>query len=368
MMTQLSKRQEIILGLIVREYVKTASPIGSKTLVDRYGLTSSSATIRNDMAVLEELGLINAPHTSAGRIPTEAGYRYFVQRLINDTELSDDELRMIGHQFHQARTDVRQWLQLAASVLAQTVRTASVVTAPTISSARFKHLELISTTGRQVLMILVLDRGDVRQQMLTLAEPVAQDTLSEVAGRINAKCVGDKAEDVRSKDADKPALDQEIMELAADLLERADRRHETIYTDGLMNMLDPTHIIGQFDQGDGQEQDEMNFHQAQADFPGARQALRLLEEQSLLEEVLNEALLPDVQGVQVMIAGEGRWEELNHTSMVLSKYGIVGRATGALAVLGPTRLHYGRAISAVRYVAGLMNDLMIDIYGDAQPQ
>ncbi|HEC22069.1 MAG TPA: heat-inducible transcription repressor HrcA, partial [Chloroflexi bacterium] len=363
---KLTRRQEYILGLIVREYVKKPLPVSSKALVERYRLNVSSATVRNDMAALEELGLITAPHTSAGRIPTEAGYRLFVQRLINDTELSLAEQRTIRHQFHQARADLEEWLRLAASILAHTAHTASVVTAPKTQRARFKHLELIHTHGRLVLMVLVLEGGDVRQQMLTLAEPVSQEKLSEAADRINGQCLGLNAAEIRAGAIHQPTLDQEIMELAADLIEQAEQHHLRIYSDGLVNILDPDHLLTQLQIADPQKREELARMLAEVDSEGARQTLHLLEEQSLLEEVLTEALAPDIQGVQVVIAGEGRWDELSQTSMVLSRYGIFGQTTGALGVLGPIRLHYGRAISAVRYVAGLMSDMLIDLYGEGE--
>jgi heat-inducible transcriptional repressor len=365
-MIEITKRQETILGLIVREYVKAPTPVSSKGLVESYGLGVSSATVRNDMAALEEVGLIAAPHTSAGRVPTEEGYRYFVQRLIGDSELAPTERRMIRHQFHQANMDIDQWLRLAASVLAHTVRSASLVTSPVAAEACFKHLELISTHGRLVLMVLVLDGGDVRQQMLTLAEPVSQEALSQAATRINALCAGLEADAIRTRAARQPTLDQEVMELTADLLDQICRRQPVAYYDGLINILDPAYLLDRMEVTDPQEREDMRRALTEVDSAGARQTLHLLEEQSLLEGILLEALSPGTRGVQVVIAGEGRWEELSHTSMVLSRYGIAGQATGALGVLGPTRLHYGRAVSAVRYVAGLMSDMLIDVYGESE--
>jgi heat-inducible transcriptional repressor len=363
-MTELSKRQEYILSLIVSEYVHAPTPVSSKLLVEKYDLQVSTATVRNDMAKLEELGLIASPHTSAGRAPTEEGYRYFVQRLIGDSELSTAEYLMIRHQFHQTGLNIEQWLRLAASVLANTARSASLVTSPVGNIMRFKHLELINTQGRLALMVLVLEGGDVRQQMLTLAEPVSQENLSQVTARINAVCVGLRAEQIQALAAHQPTLDQEIMGLAADLLAQADKRHHVVYYDGLVNILDPNVLLDRLDVDNPQEREELTKALAAVDNEGARQTLRLLEQQNLLEEILAEALSPYVEGVQVMIAGEGRWEELSHTSMVLAGYGVRGQATGAVGVLGPTRLHYGRAISAVRYVAGMMSDLLIDIYGE----
>lgn len=363
-MTELTKRQETILSLIVREYVRVPAPVSSKMLVEGYDLSVSSATVRNDMAALEEQGLIYAPHTSAGRVPTEEGYRYFVQRLIRDTELAPAERRMIRHQFHQTHLTIEQWLRLAVSVLAHTVHSASLVTSPVIAQAAFKHIELINTHGRLVLMVLVLEGGDVRQQMLTLAEPVLQPALSQAAARINAACQGSDAHAIRALAAHQPTLDQEIMGLVADLLETAMSDRYAVYFDGLANILDPAHLLDRLDVTDPREREDMSRALVEVDTPGARQTLHLLEEKSLLDEILSEAMDSYTGGVQVMIGGEGRWEQLNCTSMILTRYGVTGQATGTLGILGPTRLHYGRAISTVRYVAGLMSDMMIEIYGE----
>jgi heat-inducible transcriptional repressor len=365
-MPELSKRQEYLLGLIVREYVVAPTPVSSKALVDKYGLNVSSATVRNDMATLEELGLIISPHTSAGRVPTEQGYRYFVQRLIRDRELTVDEERMIQHQFHQARLDIEQWLRLAASVLAHTAGSASLITSPVMSMARLKHLQLINTQGRLVLMVLVLDGGDVRQQMLTFAEPIPQDSLSQVASDINAMCEGLQAQEIRAKARHEPTLAAEVMDLVSDLMDRADKRHRVAYYDGLANILDPVRVLNRLELSDPIQREEMRRVLDEVDSPGARQTLHLLEQQNLLEEILSEALAPNVRGVQVVIGGEGRWEDMDRISLILSNYGVQGQAMGTLGVLGPTRLHYGRAISAVRYVAGLMSDMLIDIYGEGE--
>jgi len=270
---------------------------------------------------------------------------------------------MIQHQFHQAQLDMEQWLRLAVSVLAQTVRSAALVTQPVINQARFKHMELINTQGRLVLLVLVLDGGDVRQQMLTLAEPVPQERLSQAADQINQACIGRGAAFIRAEASLRPALDQEVMELAADLLERANKQYHVVYYDGLLNILDPASSLDQLDGASMVERDGLMRTLANVDGTGARQALHLLEEQSLLEDILAEALTPEAEGVQVMIAGNGRWDELSHTSIVISRYGVKDQFAGAVGVLGPTRLHYGRAISAVRYVAGLMSDMLIDVYG-----
>lgn len=338
MSDKLSERQEQILGLMVRSYIETGLPVGSKTLVEQYRLDVSSATVRNELAVLDEYGYLNQLHTSAGRIPTEAGYRYFVRRLLGDFELPVPEQQMIRHQFHQARLDLEQWMRLAAAILARTSHGASVVTAPRPRPNRFKHVELISTQGRLVLMILVLYGGDVKQQMLSLAEPLEQERLSGAAERLNKRFDGKTADEIaaRLSQLEGLELEGEVARLVIDTLRLADTRDlSDVYRDGVVNLLE----------------DE-----------GTRQAVRVLEERTLLADVLSEALDPGSSGVQVIIGGEGRWEELKDCTIIVSRYGARQDLAGELAVLGPTRMPYGRNISAVRYVADIMSSFVYDYY------
>jgi heat-inducible transcriptional repressor len=341
-MDNLSERQKLILALVIRDYIETAQPVGSMRLVDYYRLEVSSATVRNEMVALTELGYLRQPHTSAGRVPTEEGYRFFVRGLMGHTELPASTKDTITHQFYQAGQDVDHWLRLAASVLAQQSQAASLVTAPHSERAHFKHLELISTRGRQVLMVLVLSEGDVRQQMLALAEPVSQERLTTAANEINRRCQGLGPQEIDKLTAPQEALEQDVLKLIRDELNRtADILWGEVYRDGL------THVLS-----------EPEF----AEMEVARNALRILEERSLLEDLLSRTVLTtNVGGVQVLIGGEGTWEELRECSMVLARYGAPGYATGALGVIGPIRMAYGRSISTVRFVAGLLSDLVVDM-------
>ena len=183
-MFNLSERQRVLLSLIIHEYVRSAAPVGSQHLVGNYKLDLSSATVRNEMTALTEMGLLRQPHTSAGRIPTEEGYRYFVSSLIQDTSLPDTTRSTITHQFYQMRNDVDQWMRLAASVLAQHSKVASLITAPHPARARLKHVEIISTHGRQILMVLVMYGGEIHQRIQTLSEPVTQEQLSTTANHL----------------------------------------------------------------------------------------------------------------------------------------------------------------------------------------
>jgi heat-inducible transcriptional repressor len=343
-MSDLTLRQQMILGLVIREYVSSTYPISSKTLLDQYDLGVSSATVRNEMALLEELGYLTHPHTSAGRVPTDMGYRFFVERLLGDVALPATEQRMIVHQFHQARLDLNQWMRLAATTLTQTARNASLVTAPQAEQTRFKHVELISTQGKLVLLILVLQGGNVQQQMLTLAEPLTQLELSQSADLLNQVCSGLGVAEIRARLHGLPTFEAEICILVLETMQRSES-HITgeVYRDGLTNLLSQPEFM---------------------DTSTSQGALRLLEERSFLADFLTETLSPTVGGVQVIIGGEGRWESLSNCSMVLARYGVPGFATGALGVLGPTRMPYARAISAVRLVAELMSDLVYEMYAD----
>jgi heat-inducible transcriptional repressor len=341
-MDNLSERQKLILALVIRDYIETAQPVGSMRLVEYYRLEVSSATVRNEMVALTELGYLRQPHTSAGRVPTEEGYRFFVRGLMGHTELPASTKDTITHQFYQAGQDVDRWLRLAASVLAQQSQAASLVTTPHSERAHFKHLELIGTRGRQVLMVLVLSEGDVRQQMLALAEPVSQERLTAAANEINRRCQGLGPQEIDKITAPLDALEQDVLKLIRDELNRtADILGGEVYRDGL------THVLS-----------EPEFSEMEV----ARNALRILEERSLLEDLLSRTVLTaNVGGVQVLIGGEGTWEELRECSMVLARYGAPGYATGALGVIGPIRMAYGRSISTVRFVAGLLSDLVVEM-------
>jgi heat-inducible transcriptional repressor len=337
---ELTRRQEEILSLIVRAYTHSPEPISSKYLVDTYHLGISAATVRNEMAVLEDLGYIHAPHTSAGRVPTETGYRYFVRRLINASDLTTAEQSRIAEKLQSLPLATEQWMRVAASILARTSQSAALVTAPIAESSKFKHLELISIQGRLVLMVLVLHGGAVHQQMLTLADAVTQPALTDAAARINAVCTDLGANEVRLKSVQMPLLEREVLELVADLLEKSDTNQvRLVYRDGLSD------VITTFQNNEG-----------------AQQMVRVFEERAFLNVILGEMMTPTMNTPQVVIAGNGRWEELSHLSLVLSRYGIQGQAAGTLGVLGPTHINYGRAISIVRYVSGLMTDMMTTLY------
>jgi heat-inducible transcriptional repressor len=340
-MTDLTSRQKIILSLIVHEHTRTAQPVASKTLIEDYGLPISSATVRNEMNTLAELGLIRQPHTSAGRVPTEEGYRFFVSNLVQQTVLPSATRNTISHQFYQSRRGLDHWLPLAASVLANQSQAVSLVTAPHSEKIAFKHLELISTRGLQVLMVLVLLGGEIRQQILALDEAYSQEVLSRTANHLNQEF---ENKSLRQIEALEPSNDPLVQKILTAILDQMHLSEELVtgelFLDGLSNVLSTPEFAAT-----NQE----------------RSPLRLLEERPMLNDLLSRTVLTeDIGGIQVLIGGEGTWQELRDCSVILTRYGIQDQLSGMLGILGPMRMPYGQAISTVRFVGDLLSDLVTD--------
>ena len=340
---ELAERRRRILNIVIQEYVQTAQPVGSGTIAQNYDLGVSPATIRNDLAFLEEEGLLTHPHTSAGRIPTDAGYRYFVQHLLTESELPHDERRAIRSQFQQARQELDQWLRLSTSVLARTSQSAALATAPRAARSHFKHLELVGIHDTKVLLVLVLQDGTVKQQLLDLDQPMEQRELSLVSNELNEQLARADAEAITTKAVLLAPFARQVALLISEVMERIDNHISgQIYRDGLVQILEAPDFAG------GEH---------------VRKIVRVCEQRTLLEQVLGD--YPDnATGIQVMIAGEGRYAELQDISLVIGRYGVSERATGVVGVIGPLRMPYGRTISAVRFVSGLMSEMVEDIYAD----
>ncbi len=336
-MNELSERQKLILSLIVHEYTRTAQPVGSKTMKAQFNLNMSSATIRNEMAALTEMGYLRQPYTSAGRVPTEEGYRFFVSNLTQQATLPATTMRMISHQFYQSRQDLDQWLRLAASVLAKQSQAASLVTAPHSEKTQLKHLELIATRGNQILMVLVLMGGEIRQQFLTLDEHIDQERLSALATHISNACRNCSAEQLAQKLEGLDEAGQLILGLVRDeMLQSEQLLTGEVYLDGLTNVLA-----------------EPEFSEPE----GARSALKIFEERTLLNDLLGRTILTNsAGGIQVVIGGEGTWDDLRECSVILARYGLLGNMTGTVGVLGPMRMPYSHTISTVRFIADLLSD------------
>ncbi len=338
----LGERQRELLRAVIREYIATAEPVASAALVRRYGLDVSSATVRNELAALEEMGLLSHPHTSAGRVPTDLGYRYFIDSLMPRPSLLPDEQVTVSHQFQQELSNTTEWLRLAASTLARLTAEAAIVTPPATTRAALKHIEAVPINERRVLLVAVLDGGAVHQQLVELHEPVTPERLRRLSARLTATLGARDSAAVRAAAVQEKAVEAQIVSAIARLLEEHDStRVLEVYYDGIQNIL------------------------AQPEFTetdSIRDIVGLLEDRTRLA-----AILPHELGageVHVAIGSEHRLAPLRGLSLVFGRYGAGGDGVGYIGIVGPTRMDYARSIGAVRYVGSLMSELVRVMEGD----
>ena len=342
----LDLRSESILRAVIDEYVSTAVPVGSQSLVDRYGLGVSSATVRNILAELEMNGLLTHPHTSAGRIPTDAGYRYFVESISDASQLAPVEQLMIRHQFGQVQHASEQWFRLAATTLASANRTAGLATQAKPRAAHVRRLDLVSISDRLASLIIVFREGALRQVLVTLSEPVEQEDLTRAAVILDGLMAGRTAVDAERAltriDGDGPigTLVRRVGERVLAAVRDYDATGiEEIFSDGLLHVMEAP----EFERSDK-----------------LRRVFAALENRAYLGELLDR--VSGRGSVQVFIGAENAPEEMRDVSLVLAPYGEPGRAVGVVGVLGPTRMGYPHAIGTVRFVSGLMNELVDHLY------
>ena len=349
---ELTDRQRTVLRAVVEDYVLTAVPVGSKGLVDRYRLGVSSATVRSAMAELEALGLLTHPHTSAGRVPSDLGYRLYVESLMREAELDTADRLMIRHQFSQVQLTSNEWLRLAAAVLAASTRSASVVTPARARQARFGHIQLVALPDGTRLVVLVLSDGNVVQRRLDRVllertvgvEGMDQAALDVAAGALNATLAGQSAPQVRRRIAKLPPLAAHVGDVIVGMLEEADSVIvEEVFTDGIVNVLEQP----EFTEGSK-----------------LRPILEILQRSDFLEQLV--PVLARSGGVHVIIGRENANDAMHEVSLIFAPYGAPHQALGLLGVLGPTRMPYPRAIPTVRYLSTLMNELISSHYGESQ--
>jgi heat-inducible transcriptional repressor len=337
----LNPRRQAVLAIVVQEYIASAQPVGSKMVVEEYGLKVSPATIRNEMKALEEQGYLTHPHTSAGRVPTEEGYRYFVQHLLPDQPLTVDDQFTIQHLFHQVGRETDQWAQLAAAVLSHASQMGALATPLRSDRCRFKHIELVEVRDGLALLVLVLHQGIVKQQMLSLDFRVSQEELSQLSNQLNDLLAGLTASEIDTSRLVLTDLGQQVVSVIHSVMAREDNPgNEQIYREGLSRILT-----------------QPEFSQAE----DAHQMVAVLEQPPLLGSIFENVRQRD--GVQILIGGDGRYDALRSLSLVLSRYGAVDGVTGVLGIVGPVRMQYGRTIPLVRYVSQVLSDLVEQWYG-----
>jgi heat-inducible transcriptional repressor len=335
----LDDRKLEVLRAIVEDYVETQEPVGSKALVDRHRLGVSPATVRNDMAVLEEEGYIRQPHTSAGRVPTDAGYRLFVDRLTKIKPLSPAERRAI-ERFMVGAVDLDDVVHRTVRLLAQLTRQVAVVQYPSLSRSAVRHLELVPISTTRLMLVMITDTGRVEQRLVEMPGPLADGEVWELRLRVNEKLAGQRL-------ADTPPLVQKLVEdcaaerraamtcLASVLLETlVERSEERLALAGTANLT----------------------RGGVLDFQGTlRPVLEALEEEVILLKLIGDL---EPRTTRVLIGDENQIDNLRSASVVSSGYGPGTTIVGGLGVLGPTRMDYPGTIATVRAVARYVGDLL----------
>jgi len=342
----LDPRSQAILRAVIDEYVTTAEPVGSQTLVERYRLGVSSATVRNVLAELEQAGYLTHPHTSAGRVPTDAGYRLYVEDIAPQMHLAPVERLMIRHQFGQVEFASEQWFRLAAATIATTTHAAGLATPAKPRSCRLRHVDLVATASQTASLVLVLSEGSVKQELVQMPDTYDQHDLDDVARLLNAELSGKSTRQVANR-LSQLADESDVSALMLRICQRIERMMrdfdaaavEDVFSDGLLNVMS-----------------EPEFSQSDK----LRRVFAALQNRDYLGSLVRR--LANAQDVQVLIGAENDAAEMQDVSLVLATYGQPGRAMGVVGVLGPTRMAYPQAIGTVRFVSGLMNELVEQLY------
>jgi heat-inducible transcriptional repressor len=338
------ERRLAVLRAIVEDYVATEEPVGSKALVERHGLNVSPATVRNDMAALEDEGYLAQPHTSAGRVPTDKGYRLFVDRLTTVKPMSAAEKRAIST-FLDGAVDLDDVVSRSVRLLSQLTRQVAVVQYPTLSRSTVRHVELVALAPERLLVVLILSTGRVEQRVLELDAPLGDDALADLRSLVNRAATGELISDAITAlgavaaattsggGAAHPAPTAAVADLLVEAMSDH-RSHERLVVGGAAN-------LARF--GD-------SFDSA------VRPLLEALEEHVVLLRLLGEASQAGL--VTVRIGAEGPVEELSSTSVVTTGYGPQDSALATLGIVGPTRMDYPGTMAAVRAVARYLSRIL----------
>ncbi len=340
----LSPRTGTILKSIVGQYITKAAPVPSQSIINDYELRVSTATIRNEMAYLEQESYITRPHPSAGTIPLDKGYRYYVESL-NYIELPAAEQRLISHLFHQLEKELGEWLSLAATLMAQLAQNVAVVTTPKPVDCQLKRLELVALRDSLALAVLVLRGAKVKQQLIAFDQVISQPELTAIANKLNAVYSDLTSPQILAKEIELAPIEQQVTNCLLKIMQAEDEQgYEEHYLDGWHFMLNQPEFA--------------HSHRMLA-------LMELVEHRNLLKTIIPQKLVN--RGVQVVIGKENKAEVIHNYSVVISRYGLPDEATGTISVIGPTRMPYAHTISTVSYLSSVLSGLVAGLYGRETP-
>lgn len=339
--SELQDRKELILKILVDEYISKALPVSSEAISKNYSIGLSPATVRNELAKLEEYGYIIRPHTSAGSVPTDKGYRYYVEALRELREVPAEEQTRIRNTFHQGKREIDELFQLAATLLASLSQYFAMVTLPKSARSRLKHVEMLLLRDNMALIILVLDQAKVRQQLINFDFFITQKELSAASEKLNMAYQGLTITEIHQKKVELNAFEEQVLPVIVDLLDTgASLESSEAHVDGIRHILD---------------------HPELARNEKTKGLLELVEGKTLEKQILPK--LSTKRGIQVIIGAENPEELMKHCSIIISRYGVPGEIGGIIGLLGPTRMNYGWAISVTRFLTSILSEFTIEVYG-----
>lgn len=342
----LSERQLLILQAIVDDYIRSAEPVGSRSISKRGNVSFSAATIRNEMADLEELGYIEKPHSSAGRIPSQKGYRYYVDHLLLPHRLTNEELMKLRAIYENRMLELEQVIQQSAKILSQITSYISVALAPELLDTKLQHIQIIPLSTKKAVIILVTDTGHVENHSISLPENMNSGDIEKVVNILNERLKGVELHRLRtvlSKEVAKVMRDhvdnyEKILQVISDALkhDQADKP-EKIFYGGKANLL---------------SQPEFR------DVEKARMLYSYLEESPLVQQLFRS----DGSGIHVKIGHENKLEAFENCSIITATYSIGGKCMGTIGILGPTRMEYQRVISIIDYLSKHLTKTLTALY------
>lgn len=338
----LGDRKRLILQAIIEDYINTAEPVGSRTISKKYLTGTSPATIRNEMADLEEMGYIEQPHTSAGRVPSDKGYRLYVDKMMEQQAVNKNQNEMIRKQFTDTLGEIDRLIKQASKLLSQMTQYTSIISTPQLKKTTLKHIQLIKVNPGVILAIIITDAGIVKNSVLRPLGDVSGETLDRMSNYLNERLCGMCVEDIAgiiledmpgSHNGYRDIVDQIIPELMQTLI-YSDTVE--IYHDGAANILN----LPEFN-----------------DINKARSFLNTLEERDLLFNVLSES----AENINVSIGSENKYEQLQNCSLITATYKLNGKTIGSIGVIGPTRMEYSKVISVVDCMTNNLSEILTKI-------
>jgi heat-inducible transcriptional repressor len=336
----MENRKQAILRAVVQEFTTSAVPVGSQALQSRYFVNLSSATIRSELAELADLGYLTQPHTSAGRVPTDSGYRYFVDFLMDVEPIPERIRSFIQEELRDAPADVQGMVERVAMTVAAVTQNASVASAPQGALAKIKHVDLVSLEPNEVLMILLLEGNLLRQQVVNTSQPATQAQLTRMAAKMNGSLAGKASDEARrSYDAAPLGLEKELLGRVIAVLDLYEKGSESLVVhDGVRNLL---------------RQPEF------AESSRLHQVLEVLEETRYLTILLRQLI--GESDLQIVIGSENASSRLQGCAVVLTTYGPTDRLKGVVGVVGPTRMAYSQTVARLQAVARGASERMSEL-------